>query len=141
MSDKLIKTLRIKLLSNWTDSCFPCLPLLESFIKFFLQIENILFCSRSGWHRLDPLFQNMYHSCCFYVVYSLGGRIEFRMSSVYVLVMFWGLTFYYGKLVCTLFCFLPAVETSTGFEYLTKLWGWLKFAWDWLVWVAIWNLF
>ena len=26
----------------------------------------------------------------------------------------------------TLTCFLPELETSTGLEYLTKDWGWLK---------------
>lgn len=26
----------------------------------------------------------------------------------------------------TLACFLPELETRTGLEYFTKLWGWLK---------------
>ena len=26
----------------------------------------------------------------------------------------------------TLLCFLPELDTSTGLEYFTKLWGWLK---------------
>jgi len=37
---------------------------------------------------------------------------------------------------CTLACFLPAVETSTGLEYLTNDWGWLKLAWLWVDWPA-----
>jgi hypothetical protein len=32
----------------------------------------------------------------------------------------------------TFTCFLPELETSTGFEYFTKLWGWLKFVGPWL---------
>lgn len=29
-------------------------------------------------------------------------------------------------------CFLPELETRTGLEYLTRLWGWLKLAGPWL---------
>jgi hypothetical protein len=32
-----------------------------------------------------------------------------------------------GKGEITLICFLPELETRTGLEYLTRLWGWLKF--------------
>ena len=31
-----------------------------------------------------------------------------------------------GGKVVTLTCFFPELETRTGLEYLTKLWGWLK---------------
>ena len=41
-----------------------------------------------------------------------------------------GIDLILGKEQHTLFCFLPAVDTSTGFEYLTKLGGCAKFAWD-----------
>ena len=33
----------------------------------------------------------------------------------------------------TFACFLPELETRTGFEYLTRLWGWLKFVGPWFV--------
>lgn len=33
----------------------------------------------------------------------------------------------------TLTCFFPELETSTGLEYFTRLWGWLKFVGPWLV--------
>lgn len=33
----------------------------------------------------------------------------------------------------TLTCFFPELDTSTGLEYFTRLWGWLKFVGPWLV--------
>ena len=30
------------------------------------------------------------------------------------------------RVIRTFTCFLPELETRTGLEYLTKLWGWLK---------------
>lgn len=33
----------------------------------------------------------------------------------------------------TFACFLPELETRTGFEYLTRLCGWLKLVGPWLV--------
>lgn len=37
----LVEALRVQLLSDGADSCFPCLPLLQLFVELILQIYNI----------------------------------------------------------------------------------------------------
>ena len=50
------------------------------------------------------------------IVYSLGGRIEFRISSVWALVKVWGKSFPFF-LSLPLF---PDVETRTALAYFTR---------------------
>jgi hypothetical protein len=41
LPDELIEALSIEFFSDWADTCFSCLPLLEPFVELLLEEENI----------------------------------------------------------------------------------------------------
>jgi hypothetical protein len=82
LPDEFVETLTVEFLPDGADAGFPRLPLLQTLVEFFLEVEDVLLGGGGGGDGLDPGWREAYQSCCFSVVYSRGGRMVLRMSSV-----------------------------------------------------------
>ena len=79
------------------------LKLTESCVDYFIPKLLLLCCVLSGWK--DGV-QDVLGVCVCQILWIKFSVLDERLF--------------------TLTCFLPELDTSTGFEYLTRLWGWLK---------------
>ena len=54
LTDKLVKGLGVKFLSDWTNTGLAGLALLKALVQFFLQLNDVHLGGRGREHGLDP---------------------------------------------------------------------------------------